>query len=546
MPKNKKSNYKSAIFYLYEFIKPQKKWYLIASVISLVLVGTGLLNARVTQILVDSSISGEVSKIINSLILFIFIISTNISLSYINGICVSKLSANASMDLKRNISKILLGAKYGELIKLKSGDTLSTVNSDTGIVCGFIEKDLIGLFSQFTMALGAIIYLLYINPLLALVTFAYTPIGMFFTLSLNQKMNKLYPLNADYKGEALSVVEQALSQIPVIKSFMMEKQIRKRIHEQYNNVYKTEMKISIWNSLLQTACSSTSYIPRILFMIFAGYMVMNHNLTTGTFIAILDLLSFIIGPTVYFPFLLNGFNNSIASINRIKRLENIPQAENTEKIMTPNTPLININNICFGYSDDNFILHDFSLSHNGNGIIAICGESGSGKTTLLDLIAGLYYPKYGSINVIGDVSVVSQDTYLFATSLMENVRLAKINATDEEVIKALKMAGADEFAKELPNRYSTMLGDGNSDLSGGQKQRISLARTILTNNPIWLLDEPTSALDTQTENIILDVIRKMSKEKLIIISAHRQSLIDIADKIVHLNKIQTVKGAEIL
>jgi ABC-type bacteriocin/lantibiotic exporter with double-glycine peptidase domain len=544
MPKNKKLNYKSAFLYLFKFIKPHKKWYLTATVISLVLVGTGLLNARVTQMLVDCSISGDASKIISSLIMFIIIISANVFLSYISGICVSKLSASASMDLKRHISKILLHAKYGEIIKLQSGDTLSTVNSDTTIVSGFIAGDLIGLFSQFTMALGAIIYLLCVSPFLALVTFLYTPIGMFFTLSLNHKMNKLYPLVADYKGEALSVVEQALSQIPVIKSFIMEKQIKKKIYEQYNNVYKTEMKISVWNSLLQTACGSTSSIPRMIFMIFAGYMVMHHNLTIGAFISILDLLSFIIGPTVYFPFMLNSLNNSIASINRIKRLENIPQVENTEKAITSNAPAININNITFGYSDDKFILNEFSFSHQGNGVITICGDSGMGKTTLLDSIAGLYQPKCGSIDVNGDISVVSQDTYLFSTSLIENVRLAKTNATDEEVIEALKMAGADEFAKALPNSYNTMLGDGNSDLSGGQKQRISLARTILTNNPIWLLDEPTSALDTQTENIILDVIRKMSKEKLIIISAHRKSLIDIADRVIHLNNVKVLEGVE--
>lgn len=546
MPKIKKTGYKSAFLYLYKFIKPHKKWYLSAASISLVLVATGLINTKIIQMLVDSSISGDTSKIISSLIICLLIISMNITLSYISGICVSKLSANASMNLKRHIGEILLGAEYGEIIKLKSGDTLSTINSDTSTVCNFIAGDLIGLFSQFTMALGAIIYLLCVNPLLALITFAYTPIGMFFTLSLNRKMNELYPLNTDYKGEALSVVEQALSQIPVIKSFMIEKQIKKKIYDQYENVYKTEMKISIWNSLMQPACSSTSAIPRILFMIYAGYTVMKGNLTIGAFISIFDLLNFIIGPSVYFPFLLNGLNNSIASINRIKRLENIPQVENTQKINTSVTPSISIDNISFGYSDDKLILQDFSLSHQGNGIIAICGESGSGKTTLLDLIAGLYQTKTGRIDVNGEVSVVSQDTYLFSMSLMENVRLARINATDEEVIEALSLAGADEFAQALLESYSTMLGDGNSDLSGGQRQRISLARTILANTPICFLDEPTSALDVQTESVILDVIRKMSKGKLIIISAHRQSLISIADKIVNLNNLQAGKGTEII
>lgn len=534
MPKNEKTNYKSAFLYLFKFIKPHKGWFLAVAAISLALAGTGLFNARITQILVDNSINGNISKIVSSLIVFLLIISTNIILSYISGICVSKLASNTSMDLKRHIAGILLGAEYGRIVKLKSGDTLSTVNSDTRAICDFISGQMPELLSQYTIALAALVYLICINPLLALVTFAYTPVGMFFTLSLNRKMNRLYTVNADYRGEALSIVEQALSQIPVIKSFIMEKQIRNKIFKQYDNVYKTEMKISRWNALLQSACSSVYQIPRIIYIIYAGHMVMHGNLSTGAFIAVFDLLNYILGPTVMFPFALNGLNSSAAAVNRIKRLEDIPQAQYAKKHTASEKPAINISNLSFGYLEGRPILQNFSLKHTGSGIIAVCGRSGSGKTTLLDLIAGLYRPECGSIDVSSDISVVSQDTYLFSESLLENVRLAKPDASDEEVIAALKLAGADEFAKTLPENYHTMLGDGNADLSGGQKQRISLARTILADSPIWLLDEPTSALDPQTESIVLDIIRKMAAEKLIIISAHRKSLIDIADRVVNL------------
>jgi len=218
---NKKHDYKSALKYLFHFIKPHKKWYISASVVSLLLVGTGILYTKNTEILIDSSIAGDGTKIIQSLILFLLIIAINIILNYISKIYVSKLAAHASKDLKRHISKLVLYAKYGSIKKLKSGDILSTINTDTEVVCNFIASDLVGLFAQFSLAIGAMGYIIYINPLLALVTFAFTPVGMFFTLSLNKKMNILHPINADYKGIALSVVEQALMQIPVIKSFMM-------------------------------------------------------------------------------------------------------------------------------------------------------------------------------------------------------------------------------------------------------------------------------------------------------------------------------------
>lgn len=541
MSKNKELNYISAFSYLFKVIKPYKKWYLTAAAISLILVGTNLINTRITQMLVDSSMNGNFSKIMSSLIVFILLILMNTALRYTSGICVSKLSASTSRDLKCHIAKTLLHADYKEIIKLRGGDTLSSVNSDTGNVCNFIAGDFIGLFSQFTMAIGALVYLTYVNPLLAVATFAYTPIGMFFTLSLNNKMGKLYSIEADYKGEALSVVEQALSQIPVIKSFMMEKQIKNKIYKEYNKVYKTAMNISIWNSLMQPACASTSQIPRISYMIFAGYMVMRGHLTIGAFIAVFDLLDVIIGPSVYFPFMLNGLNSSIASINRISRLENIPQRYDSREVSYfDDLPELKVNDVSFEYLDNKPIIKGFSMCHKGNGIIALCGESGSGKTTLLDIISGLYKPKEGSVEVNGTISVMSQETYIFSMSLMENVRLVKRQASDEEVIEALKLAGANEFAEALPNGYYTMLGEGNTALSGGQKQRISLARTILQNSSIWLLDEPTSALDAETESIVVAAITKVSKEKLIIMSAHRQSLIDIADEVVNL------KGADMI
>jgi ABC-type bacteriocin/lantibiotic exporter with double-glycine peptidase domain len=142
--------------------------------------------------------------------------------------------------------------------------------------------------------------------------------------------------------------------------------------------------------------------------------------------------------------------------------------------------------------------------------------------------------------VNGTISVMSQETYIFSMPLMENIRLVRPKASDEEVIEALKLAGANEFAEALPNGYYTMLGEGNTALSGGQKQRISLARTILQNSSIWLLDEPTSALDAETESIVITAITKVSKEKLIIMSAHRQSLINIADEVINL------KGADMI
>lgn len=545
----KKQRYKTAISFLWQLISPHKKLYISAAAISLISVGTGLLQAKITQLLIDNVTSGNTSMILIALAMFTGLIAASYLLSYTGGACVAKLAGYAGRDLKRRISCKLLNARYISLIELETGDTLKTINSDTAAVCAFLDKDLAGIFSQFTMAIGALTYLLWINPVLALVTFAYTPVGMFFTLSINSKMNKLYPLRADYEGHALSVAEQILLCIPVVKSFMAEKQVREKVKKEYDSVCKTELKIKFWDSLLQPACSSTAMTPKMLYLVFAGYMVMQGSLTIGVLISVYDLINYIIGPTVIMPFILNGLNSSIASMERIMKIEGLPQggpfADSGRKdgskasckaqaIMNSSFPSIKLNNVSFSYDKNTPVIGNLTLEHEGCGIIALCGKSGSGKTTLLDLISGIFTPDSGNIEISGSISVVSQDTYIFADTIANNIRIAKPGADEEELLKAARLSGVDLFAASLPEGYGTYIGDGNSDLSGGQKQRISLARTILADENIWLLDEPTSALDTETEKIILGTIKKMSEEKLILVAAHRESLLEIADRRVEI------------
>lgn len=554
MPKFKDSRYFSAFKFLFQYIMPHKYWYFAASAIAFLLTGMNLLQTKVTAALVNSSVSGKSSGILISVCFFIAIILINIALHYFSTLSVSKLSAYASKDLKRDICGRLLSAQYSDIVSLKTGDALQTVNSDTAVICNFLAGDFIGLFSEFIMALGALIYLITVSPMLCLVTFVYTPLGMFFTLTINKKTNVLYPKAADFKGEALSAVEQALTCIPVIKSFMMEKQIKKRVFQQYDRVCQTEMKISVWESLLQPACSSTAMTPQMLYLLFGGYLVMKSGLSVGSYIAVCDLLIYIIGPTVMLPFMLNSLNAAIASINRVKKLFELKTDETLSKkryfpqqsdlpvenheTLNITLPSIQLSHFTFCYDNDEPLLRDFCFSYHGAGIVAVCGESGCGKTTLFDLISGLLKPQSGKIEINGEIGFVAQDTFLFNATVLENIRLGNTNASDREIIKAAKEAGADEFIMALQSGYQTLLGDGNIELSGGQKQRIALARLLLGTAPVWILDEPTSALDRDTENLIIDVLKRKSKEKLILYSAHRKSLIDCADRVVYL------KGAE--
>ncbi len=537
MQKNNRLQYKSALVYLSRLMKPYKKWYLLASTASFVLVIVGLMQAKLSQLLIDSSILGDINLIIVSIFSFSVVIILHALFEYIRLLCSAKLSASAGKDLKQRICHILLHARYKDMVSIQAGEILKTVNVDTENVCSFFEGSLIDLFSQLIMAVGALIYLLFINPKLAMITFIYTPLGMFFTLTLNKKMKNLYQIEADKSGKALSLAEQFISKIPVIKSFVMERQVRTKLYYMYEDIGDVQKDISIWNALMQPACSSTSSIPKIIYLIYAGKLVIEGNMSIGSLIAVFDLLNYIIGPTVYFPFLLNGFNKSIASINRIEKINSIELNEIQNNYYADSDNNINkveLINVNFSYDDNSQIVKNLSFLHEGNGIIALCGKSGSGKTTVIDLLSGLYSQSSGEIKLSSSCSVVTQDTYIFVDTLLNNIHMAKPTATNDDVISSIHMAGLNVLVEKLECGYDTMIGDGVRALSGGEKQRVSLARAILSDSPIWLLDEPTSSLDVETEKIIIDVIKKKSSSHLIIMAAHRQSLINIADRRIDL------------
>jgi len=225
------------------------------------------------------------------------------------------------------------------------------------------------------------------------------------------------------------------------------------------------------------------------------------------------------------------------------------------------TNAMRINNISFKYDQEN-VLQNFSLEIPKGHTVALVGQSGSGKSTIANLVTRFYDVNTGSIvidgidikdmtqnSLRGLLGLVTQDSILFNDTIRENLRIGKENATDQEIIAALKIANAWEFVKELPKTIDTNIGDSGNKLSGGQKQRLSIARAVLKNPPIMILDEATSALDTESERLVQNALENMMKNRTSIVIAHRLSTIQNADTIVVLNKgriVEQGKHADLL
>ncbi len=311
------------------------------------------------------------------------------------------------------------------------------------------------------------------------------------------------------------------------------------------SVEKIKAHEGITKAITETALLSFSAL-----MLFVGIMLCQNGSLSfdGFFVALICLMSSY-GPVVALSNLSNNLLQTLASGERVLGLlEEVPTVSEVTNGKEVKTPSIKVDNLSFAYKDVP-ILKDLSLDFKKGQIIGISGKSGCGKSTLLKLIMHFYEAQNGKISIGGtnvnnintsslrkNMAYVTQDTYLFDSTLEENLRIAKRNATMDELIEACKKANLYDFIQSLPNGFQTKVGELGDSLSGGERQRLGIARAFLHDSPIILLDEPTSNLDSLNESIILNALKAHSKDKTIIIVSHRQSTMSIVDYVYHMEE----------
>src|SRR5690606_27319579 len=354
------------------------------------------------------------------------------------------------------------------------------------------------------------------------------------------------------QGEFLSIVEETLGGLRVIKAFNAENNFNKKFQ------YSTKRFFRFSNSLLnrQNLASPTSEFLGILvigvLLWFGGKMVLIDNtLDSADFIVYMGLAYNVLTPAKAISKASYGVKRGNAAAERvIEVLETENIIKDAEDAVEKNSfeKNVSLNNISFKYQDE-YVLKNFSLDIPKGQTVALVGQSGSGKSTIANLLTRFYDVNEGALEIDGIniknikkdslrglIGIVTQDSILFNDSVSNNIKLGKPDASDDEVEDASKIANAHEFIKDLPNQYETNIGDSGGKLSGGQKQRLSIARAVLKNPPIMILDEATSALDTESEKLVQDALENMMKNRTSIDIAHRLSTIQKADLIVVLHK----------
>jgi len=455
-------------------------------------------------------------------------------------------------DLRDSIYNKVLTLPISYYSEKKKGDIIARISGDVNEVKNSLLAVLELIIKEPLTIVFAIVTMFTISMKLTVFVFLFIPVAGFIISRIGKSLKKKSGRVQQEQGIFLSTLEETLSGLKVIKGFNAEERFNSKFQESTNRFYHFS------NTLLnrQNLASPTSEFLGIAtiaaLLWYGGSMVLiDKSLSGGAFITYMALAYQILTPAKAISKASYKVKAGNAAADRVLEIIETPSALEDKPnaiIKTDFEKAIDINNISFKYEDD-LVLKNFSVHVPKGKTVALVGQSGSGKSTIANLVTRFYDVNEGNISIDGEdirnltkkslrslIGLVTQDSILFNETVKNNILIGNPNATDEEVIDALKIANAWEFVKDLPKGIETNIGDSGGKLSGGQKQRLSIARAVLKNPPIMILDEATSALDTESERLVQVALENMMKNRTSIVIAHRLSTIQNADQILVMQK----------
>ncbi|MDE6878816.1 MAG: ABC transporter ATP-binding protein/permease, partial [Odoribacter sp.] len=452
-------------------------------------------------------------------------------------------------DIRRKIFTKILSLPLPFFSEERKGDIISRMTGDVQEVEASVMSSLEMFFQSPILILVYLSAMLMMSWQLTLFVFVMLPIMGTLIGKVGKNLKRHSREGQNKMGEILSLMEETLSGLRIIKAFNAEKKVNQKFSDENESYRRIQNRLMRRRSLAHPMSEFLGTIVIVLVLWFGGTLILNHTgaLTAPEFIAYIALFYSIINPAKN---LTNAFYSIQKGLAAMDRIDDILKAESS--ILEPRKPVkikeftdaITYRNVSFAYNESKTVLKNINLTIPKGQTVALVGQSGSGKSTFVDLLPRFYDINEGEITIDGNnikdfsfydlrelMGNVNQDPILFNDTIYNNIAFGVENATPEKVENAAKIANAHDFIMQTENGYQTVIGDRGGKLSGGQRQRLSIARAVLKNPPIMILDEATSALDTESEKLVQEALDNLMRNRTSIVIAHRLSTIKNANLI---------------
>jgi len=536
--------------YIWSYLRKHRSRLILLNILSPIysaLIGATFIFLK--RLLDDGFLENNHKEIGNTLLIILGIFVAQNIVDFIQSYLQTKMSNSIIIDIKDRLYNIVL-AKYRQInSKQQAGEILSRFYVDTSNFSSLINVISLTILKQFFSLVSIVVILFTLNWKFALICLIAYPIFIIPLLFVGKWLRKLSHKYLHHFGKSSHVLYESLYGYLIIKTYNLIGHFRDKYKKYNEQVADNMLKSSMVAKVVGPINDLASFIGIGVILYFGVSQVQSGEQTVGSLVAFLTALMKFYQPA---KALFNAYNTIQSSLPGYERVSELLESE--KEVTDPSGESISgfahdvvLDNVSFSYDGQSMVLNNVSMQIRKGEKIAVIGKTGTGKSTLINLILGLINPTDGKIFIDGKdysklrqdslfnlFSYISQEPILFNDTAFYNIKIGKLESTEEEVIEASTKAQVDTFIRNMPEGYSTIIGDRGTSLSGGERQRITIARAFLRNAPLVIFDEATSSLDYETESDIKKEIYKMAENKTLIIITHRLTTLQGVDKIFHI------------
>ncbi len=508
------------------------------------LTGSYLLRPLINDYIIPKDVDGLIHMLGIMLVIYV----AGATAAYLQSRFMIIISQKTVNEMRNDLFKKLQSLPLQFFDTNSHGDLMSRFTNDVDLVSESLNNSLTQIFTSIITLTGTFLLMLYISPLLTLVTLVMVPLMLFLASQVIKRSKNYFIAQQKAVGMTNGYIEEIITGIKVVKVFGYEEKAEADFEKLNFDLRDKATKAQMFSGMMMPIMINMSTINYALTATIGGILAVTRGLDIGGLASFLQYSRQFGRPINELSSQLNSLQAALAGAERVfEMMDQLPEPVDSENAITISKVEgeVRFENVTFSYSPDKVILHDINLCVKPGHKIAFVGSTGAGKTTIINLLPRFYDIQSGKITIDGidikDISreslrkslaIVLQDTHLFTGTVMENIRYGRLSATDQEVIHAAELANAHSFITRMPQGYNTILDGDGSNLSQGQRQLLNIARATVAEAPILILDEATSSIDTRTEKLIEEGMDTLMKGKTTFVIAHRLSTVRNADEII--------------